>query len=145
MIEEVLLQSNGSASSIINLLGVTLLLAVGYFHYIASETDDDDVAGQAKKRGAAVLFGFAVYALVVGTFGGTETWVGQLGLAIDSYFERFAEQLLIAGEQSEESSRIDSLLNTIRTIGLATYIIVFTSVAYSVRAPIRLYEAVVGN
>jgi len=145
MIEEIVLQTNSSTADVINLLGVILLLGVGYFYYIANESNDDDTIREAKQHGAAVFLGFAVYALIVATLGGTNTWVGQFGLAIDSYFEGFAEQLIIAGEQPEESGRFDSFINTIRTIGLASYIIVFTSIAYSVRAPIRLYEAIVGK
>lgn len=143
----VIAQSTGAESQIVNLLnvvGVGLLLAYGFAHFQQKQAEEGSVEREWRKRSAGVLTIFAFYSVVVATWGPSDTWLAVIGSGINNNIQDFATEVALLGEQEEAAGPVDSALQSIKTVGLITYVAVFGAVSISVSSVRKVVDFVGG-
>lgn len=143
MIGELMLQTRPPIpADIINLTGIGLLLIYTYFHFQYKQAKNDEVRRETRRKSIGILLGFLFYSVIVGTYGGTETWVGQIGLTVDSYFRQFGRQLVLSESPTRGSGLLGPLVGGIKTIGLIAYVLVTAVVSMSAALPIKVLRSI---
>jgi len=143
MIGELMLQTRPPIpADIINLTGIGLLLVYTYFHFQYKQAKNNEVRRETRRKSIGILLGFLFYSVVVGTYGGTETWVGQIGLTVDSYFRQFSRQLVLSESPTRGSGLLGPLVGVIKIIGLIAYVLVTAVVSMSAALPIKVLQSI---
>lgn len=124
-----MLQSS-SGGNIFNLVGIAILIVYIYFHAEYRRASSQTVETQSRRRATAALLGFMFYAVVVGMYGPSTTWVAPLGTAINSYFERLAGEAVGFG-QTGTGGTVGQTASFLQTLGLAAYFVAFSTLAIS--------------
>lgn len=129
---------------ILNLVGIGILF-IAAFHYIQYRQGTPSEKQEARRNFTITLLVFLFYAVVSYIYWGqADSWVIQIGQSVDLYFEQMAQNLTVIGETtapSDEQSRLDTLLNGIRTIGLIAYVLLFGAAAVAGKAPVKIINA----
>jgi hypothetical protein len=138
----------GSSSGItvpdvINLTGIGLLLVYGYFHFQYENAPDPESEQEARKKAIAVFMGFLFYSAVVATSRISGTWVGAIGVAVNAYFEQFAQELVFTESPVEDTGTLGSILSGVKTLGLVAYVLVTGLVSVSLSIPVKVARSIV--
>lgn len=136
--------SGPTVADLINFVGIAILFVYGYFHYRAKRTDDDRQE-EAEQNAVAAAGTFVLYALLVGMYGHSDTWVGQIGIAVDRYFEEFAHAVVLDSDPAAQGGTFGGLVRGVKTLGLATYIFTVALAALFVEVPVRAVKSVFGS
>lgn len=129
-------------ADIINLTGIGLLLVYTYFHFQYKQAKNADVKRETRRKSIGVLLGFLFYSVVVATYGGTDTWVGQIGFAVDSYFQEFGRQLVLSESPTRDPGVLGPLVGGVKTIGLIAYVLATAVVSLSAALPVKVIRSI---
>lgn len=129
-------------ADIINLFGLGLILLFLYLHIQYKLASDLEREQEAQKKAIAVLMGFLFYTAIVATYGVYGTWVGQIGIAVNTYFEEFARELFFAESPVREEGVLGTVLAVIKTLGLVAYVLVTGIVTVSLSIPVKIARSI---
>lgn len=129
-------------ADIINLIGIGLLFVYIYFHFQYREAESDEIRRRTRRRSIKILLGFLFYSIVVGTYGWTDTWVGQIGLTVESYFRQFGRELVSSESPTQESGLLGPVISGIKTIGLIVYVLATVVVSISAALPVKMLRSI---
>ncbi|MFB6101457.1 MAG: hypothetical protein ABEJ73_02715 [Haloplanus sp.] len=125
------LQTSSMAVDVVNVTGIGLLLLYVYFHTQQKRAKKNAIKREWRRKSTATLVGFAFYAVVVATWGPSNTWIATVGQSINTNMQEFATELVLVGERPEQASGSDRLVGTVKTVGLVSYILAFAAVSIS--------------
>jgi hypothetical protein len=132
------LQTTSQLTDVLNVAGAGMILAYGFAHVQRKRAQVTRVKRTWRKRSTAILAGFLFYAVLIATWGPSETWVATVGGTVNMQIREFATGLALIGEQPESAGPLDQALVTIKTVGLIAYIVVFTVISFSNAAIARI-------
>jgi hypothetical protein len=141
-----LIQAAGSGgisiADAINLVGIALLLAYGYFHFQYENAADPETEQEAQNKAVAVFMGFVFYAAVVAASPVSGTWVGAIGIAVNEYFEQFAQELVFTESPVREPGALGGIVSGLKTLGLVAYVLVTGLVSISLSIPVKVAKSI---
>lgn len=128
-----------------NLAGATILL-LGVYQYILYKTADNQEKKEDYKRKSLGLFVFFLilsYAVSI-VESNSNIWVSQIGISVEGYLQRFAEEFTIPGQETVTQTRgetaYEEWISRIRTIGLGAYVLLFSGISLAIKFPVLLLE-----
>ena len=130
---------------LINFVGIVILFVYGYFEFRTKRVDDEDLQREAEQNAVAAAGVFVLYALLMGMYGHSNTWVGQVGMAVDGYFEEIARAIIVDSEPGDQGNSFGELVRGVKTLGLAAYIFTVGVAALFVEVPIRAVRSLLGS
>lgn len=141
MIRSLILQAGSpSLTDLINLVGIALLLGYVYYHFQYKNAKERSIQREMRKKSIGIIVVFLFYSVVVATYGLSGTWVGQIGLTVDSYFQQFARELVLAESPTRNSGDFGSIVKLLKTLGLITYVLVTGIASVSVSIPVKIFR-----
>lgn len=134
----VLTPLQSTSTDVQNFLGVILILSYFAAYYLRKNADSTYEEQLWRKRSLGILFGFAVYAVGINTFGSQTTWVATAGEGINRIIREFTEKTFKQKSPTEAKTNIDQVQMSVKNIGLASYVVVFGILSFSGRAVSRI-------